>query len=174
MLFAKLLQNITVEIRYNIPTDPVCCVWILKLLYQEVIWFLVVDWIWQILDHQELQNVHHTVLKNGEILLPFPLSFLIVCTSVCIMIIQCFMFVVGHPTCLQFTPKMIISVRKYRWQCIECKCCSICGNSDNDVSGRYCRAWKLIKTNCFVLLHKEVSTEQFILIQTPVSSFFCE
>lgn len=40
----------------------------------------------------------------------------------------------GHPTCLQFTANMIISVKKYRWQCIECKCCSICGNSDNDVS----------------------------------------
>ncbi|XP_076294847.1 double PHD fingers d4 isoform X5 [Lasioglossum baleicum] len=40
----------------------------------------------------------------------------------------------GHPTCLQFTANMIVSVRKYRWQCIECKCCSICGTSDNDVS----------------------------------------
>lgn len=29
---------------------------------------------------------------------------------------------------------MMISVKKYRWQCIECKCCSVCGNSDNDVS----------------------------------------
>lgn len=40
----------------------------------------------------------------------------------------------GHPSCLQFTANMIGSVRKYRWQCIECKCCSICGTSDNDVS----------------------------------------
>ncbi|KAK6632442.1 hypothetical protein RUM44_007484 [Polyplax serrata] len=40
----------------------------------------------------------------------------------------------GHPTCLLFTQNMIISVRKYRWQCIECKCCSVCGTSDNDVS----------------------------------------
>lgn len=39
----------------------------------------------------------------------------------------------GHPSCLQFTQNMIISVRKYRWQCIECKCCSVCGTSDNDV-----------------------------------------
>lgn len=39
----------------------------------------------------------------------------------------------GHPTCLQFTANMIVSVRKYRWQCIECKCCSVCGTSDNDV-----------------------------------------
>ncbi|XP_046989323.1 zinc finger protein ubi-d4 isoform X1 [Schistocerca americana] len=44
----------------------------------------------------------------------------------------------GHPTCLQFTPNMIISVRKYRWQCIECKCCSICGNSDNDDQLLFC------------------------------------
>lgn len=45
----------------------------------------------------------------------------------------------GHPSCLQFTANMIISVRKYRWQCIECKCCSICGTSDNDVC-----------THCFI------------------------
>lgn len=44
------------------------------------------------------------------------------------------MYFIGHPTCLQFTANMIISVGKYRWQCIECKCCSICGTSDNDVS----------------------------------------
>ena len=29
---------------------------------------------------------------------------------------------------------MIISVKKYPWQCIECKSCGICGTSDNDVS----------------------------------------
>jgi len=44
----------------------------------------------------------------------------------------------GHPTCLQFTPNMIISVKQYRWQCIECKCCSLCGNSDNDEQLLFC------------------------------------
>ncbi|XP_014285441.1 zinc finger protein ubi-d4 B isoform X3 [Halyomorpha halys] len=44
----------------------------------------------------------------------------------------------GHPTCLQFTDNMIVSVRKYRWQCIECKCCSICGTSDNDDQLLFC------------------------------------
>jgi len=39
----------------------------------------------------------------------------------------------GHPSCLQFTANMIISVKKYPWQCIECKSCGICGTSDNDV-----------------------------------------
>lgn len=60
--------------------------------------------------------------------LPAPSScaFLFLDTSV--------VLVIGHPTCLQFTANMIVSVRKYRWQCIECKCCSICGTSDNDVS----------------------------------------
>jgi len=33
--------------------------------------------------HQELKNVHHSVLKNGEVLLPSTLTFLIVSTSVC-------------------------------------------------------------------------------------------
>lgn len=44
----------------------------------------------------------------------------------------------GHPSCLQFTPNMIISVKKYRWQCIECKYCSICGTSDNDDQLLFC------------------------------------
>ncbi|XP_063833546.1 zinc finger protein ubi-d4 [Ostrinia nubilalis] len=44
----------------------------------------------------------------------------------------------GHPTCLQFTANMMVSVCKYRWQCIECKCCSLCGNSDNDDQLLFC------------------------------------
>jgi zinc finger protein ubi-d4 len=40
----------------------------------------------------------------------------------------------AHPSCLQFTANMIESVKKYRWQCIECKSCGLCGTSDNDVS----------------------------------------
>ncbi|XP_073962811.1 LOW QUALITY PROTEIN: zinc finger protein ubi-d4-like [Choristoneura fumiferana] len=44
----------------------------------------------------------------------------------------------GHPTCLQFTKNMIVTVRKYRWQCIECKCCSVCGTSDNDDQLLFC------------------------------------
>ncbi|MEQ2268555.1 hypothetical protein XENORESO_004269 [Xenotaenia resolanae] len=40
----------------------------------------------------------------------------------------------GHPSCLQFTPVMMAAVKTYRWQCIECKCCNMCGTSENDVS----------------------------------------
>ncbi|KAF2363686.1 Zinc finger PHD-finger [Trinorchestia longiramus] len=40
----------------------------------------------------------------------------------------------GHPTCLQFTTNMMKSVSNYRWQCIECKTCTLCGTSENDVS----------------------------------------
>ncbi|XP_053211679.1 zinc finger protein neuro-d4-like [Panonychus citri] len=44
----------------------------------------------------------------------------------------------AHPSCLQFTPQMIISVAKYRWQCIECKSCGFCGTSDNDEQLLFC------------------------------------
>ncbi len=43
-----------------------------------------------------------------------------------------FLPISGHPTCLQFTDNMIISVKEYPWQCIECKCCTLCGTSEND------------------------------------------
>ncbi|XP_073923987.1 zinc finger protein DPF3-like isoform X3 [Castor canadensis] len=38
----------------------------------------------------------------------------------------------GHPTCLQFTLNMIEAVKTYKWQCIECKSCILCGTSEND------------------------------------------
>merc|ERR1719273_2308029 len=44
----------------------------------------------------------------------------------------------GHPTCLQFTDNMIVSVRKYPWQCIECKCCTLCGTSEHDEQLLFC------------------------------------
>jgi len=44
----------------------------------------------------------------------------------------------GHPTCLQFTPNMKISVKEYPWQCIECKSCTICGTSENDDKLLFC------------------------------------
>ena len=40
----------------------------------------------------------------------------------------------GHPTCMQFSTSLSAVVRTYRWQCIECKTCHICGTSENDVS----------------------------------------
>lgn len=46
----------------------------------------------------------------------------------------------GHPSCLQFTVNMTAAVRTYRWQCIECKSCSLCGTSENDVSAHRPRA----------------------------------
>ena len=50
----------------------------------------------------------------------------------------------AHPTCLQFTSVMTTNVKKYSWQCIECKSCHLCGTSDNDVSWLV-YLWHLIK-----------------------------
>ena len=44
----------------------------------------------------------------------------------------------GHPSCLQFTKNMMVSVRKYPWQCIECKTCTLCGTSENDDKLLFC------------------------------------
>lgn len=44
----------------------------------------------------------------------------------------------GHPTCLKFTKNMLISTKRYGWQCIECKACSICGTSENDHQLLFC------------------------------------
>ncbi|XP_051511816.1 zinc finger protein DPF3-like isoform X3 [Myxocyprinus asiaticus] len=44
----------------------------------------------------------------------------------------------GHPSCLQFTDNMMQAVQTYRWQCIECKSCSLCGTSENDDQLLFC------------------------------------
>uniref|UniRef100_A0AAQ4Q3W6 Double PHD fingers 1 n=1 Tax=Gasterosteus aculeatus aculeatus TaxID=481459 RepID=A0AAQ4Q3W6_GASAC len=44
----------------------------------------------------------------------------------------------GHLSCLQFTVNMTAAVRTYRWQCIECKSCSLCGTSENDDQLLFC------------------------------------
>jgi hypothetical protein len=33
---------------------------------------------------------------------------------------------------------MMVSVRKYPWQCIECKTCTLCGTSENDDKLLFC------------------------------------
>ncbi|KAI6201866.1 hypothetical protein M3Y96_00887800 [Aphelenchoides besseyi] len=44
----------------------------------------------------------------------------------------------AHPTCLTFTPNMLITTKKYGWQCIECKSCTFCGTSEDDESLLFC------------------------------------
>lgn len=44
----------------------------------------------------------------------------------------------GHPSCLRFSNNIRISVKKYDWQCIECKTCSNCNNADNEDKLLFC------------------------------------
>ncbi|KAL3317995.1 hypothetical protein Ciccas_003347 [Cichlidogyrus casuarinus] len=44
----------------------------------------------------------------------------------------------AHFSCLQFSPNMIESVGTYKWQCIECKTCWLCGTSENDEEMLFC------------------------------------
>lgn len=44
----------------------------------------------------------------------------------------------GHPTCLQFTETIKLSIKKYDWQCIECKTCSACSTADNESQLLFC------------------------------------
>lgn len=44
----------------------------------------------------------------------------------------------GHPSCLRFSENILMSVRKYDWQCIDCKTCSNCNNADNEDKLLFC------------------------------------
>ena len=74
-----------------------------------------------------------------------------------------YMSVPGHPSCLQFTPNMIISVQKYPWQCIECKSCGLCGTSDNDVS---CHRYFLFMSTKFTNTKKSFVRDKMFGIPT--------
>ncbi|ESP04027.1 hypothetical protein LOTGIDRAFT_110219 [Lottia gigantea] len=39
----------------------------------------------------------------------------------------------GHPSCLKFSPEVTARVKRLRWQCIECKKCSLCGKSGTNM-----------------------------------------
>lgn len=71
---------------------------------------------------------------TSHLLPSFFLSLLLLKFTVQQLSSNCDPFFSGHPTCLQFTANMMKSVVKYRWQCIECKTCTLCGTSENDVS----------------------------------------
>lgn len=79
----------------------------------------------------------------------------------------------AHPSCLQFTPNMIESVKKYRWQCIECKSCGLCGTSENDVSPASCCC---LSRNCFPekqAARRLVLTSEVTLVFVVCRTSFC-
>lgn len=44
-----------------------------------------------------------------------------------------------HPTsCLGFNANIMESIKKYKWLCIECKRCTVCGSSENDDKLLFC------------------------------------
>ena len=44
----------------------------------------------------------------------------------------------GHPSCLSMTsPNLRAQVKKYAWQCIECKVCEICQSKGDDVGSMF-------------------------------------
>ncbi|XP_078460305.1 uncharacterized protein LOC144724791 [Lampetra planeri] len=44
----------------------------------------------------------------------------------------------AHPSCLEYTSNMSTAIKTYRWQCIECKRCNICGADENDDQLLFC------------------------------------
>ncbi len=39
----------------------------------------------------------------------------------------------GHPSCLQYSEKLVEKIRTIQWQCIDCKRCIVCQISDDSV-----------------------------------------
>jgi hypothetical protein len=43
-----------------------------------------------------------------------------------------------HPECMNFNQQMTATIKKYNWQCTDCKSCDKCGKSENDESILFC------------------------------------
>ena len=39
----------------------------------------------------------------------------------------------GHPSCLQYSDRLVEKIRTIHWQCIDCKRCVVCNKSDDSV-----------------------------------------
>ncbi|ELT92280.1 hypothetical protein CAPTEDRAFT_224752 [Capitella teleta] len=46
----------------------------------------------------------------------------------------------GHPSCLKFSDSLVERVGHMRWQCIECKKCSLCGETGKEDNMLFCDA----------------------------------
>lgn len=59
----------------------------------------------------------------------------------------------GHPSCLQFSSELTATVKTYAWLCLECKGCTVCQRTDDEVrataaSGALCRPATLMNNSC--------------------------
>ncbi|KAM4692997.1 PHD finger protein 10 isoform 2-T2 [Discoglossus pictus] len=44
----------------------------------------------------------------------------------------------GHPSCLDMSPDLVTVIKKYPWQCMECKTCIICGQPHHEEEMMFC------------------------------------
>ncbi|KAG9483997.1 hypothetical protein GDO78_009745 [Eleutherodactylus coqui] len=44
----------------------------------------------------------------------------------------------GHPSCLDMSPELVTVIKKYPWQCMECKTCIICGQPHHEEEMMFC------------------------------------
>ncbi|MEE6475440.1 hypothetical protein FKM82_010748 [Ascaphus truei] len=44
----------------------------------------------------------------------------------------------GHPSCLDMSPELVTVIKKYPWQCMECKTCIICGQPHHEEQMMFC------------------------------------
>ncbi|WKY16446.1 hypothetical protein Q1695_001245 [Nippostrongylus brasiliensis] len=68
----------------------------------------------------------------------------------------------AHPTCLNFNDNVPVIIKRYGWQCIECKSCTICGTSENDDKLLFCDDCdRGYHTYCFVPAMKSLPENEY-------------
>ena len=68
----------------------------------------------------------------------------------------------AHPYCIKYKPELIEEIRKLKWQCIECKKCSVCLNTCEDL---------LLCDSCDRCYHLECCKP--ILQKKPKGDYIC-
>lgn len=84
-------------------------------------------------------------------------------TKWCLFHLWIFFFLIGHPSCLKFSPELTLRVKALRWQCIECKTCSSCRDQGKN-------AVSVLASQCVGVHGYRMHTRRFLLSITAYFS----
>lgn len=63
--------------------------------------------------------------------------FVCSCVAACLGLFV-YMFALGHPSCLDMSQELVGVIQTYRWQCMECKTCTVCQQPHHEDEMMFC------------------------------------
>lgn len=61
-----------------------------------------------------------------------------VCVSPALLLLCACPWTSGHPSCLDMSEELVSMIQTYRWQCMECKTCTVCQQPHHEDEMMFC------------------------------------